>query len=259
MRILLIFTFVFLISITPALAGENIIYHDGDAVLEGYWVPSACPDRDTPAPTVLVIHQWMGLTEYEKMRADMLAKECYNAFAIDMYGRGIRPSSKEEAGKLATLYKSDPALARKRITAALDYVRNRKDVKSSSVAAIGYCFGGTMALELARSGADIAGVISFHGGLSTPAPLTQPGTIKAAVQVHHGAADPFVPPEEVSSFMKEMDVADADWALTQYADAVHAFTQKNAGNDPSTGAAYNEKADRRSWSAALDFLGEILK
>lgn len=259
MRVSAFFLIVFFLAAGPAFAGETVAYQDGDTVLEGYWAPANCNDHGMPAPTVIVIHQWMGLTDYEKMRADMLAAQCYNAFAADMYGKGVRPVNKDEAGNQASLYKKDPALARKRINAALNYVRSRSGADAGRIAAIGYCFGGTMALELARSGADIAGAVSFHGGLSTPARVTKPGIIRAAVQIHHGAADPFVPQEEVTGFMKEMDEAGADWTLTQYADAVHAFTQKNAGNDSSTGAAYNEKADRRSWTAMIDFLGETLK
>ena len=188
----------------------------------------------------------------------MLAAQCYNAFAVDMYGKGIRPGNYDEAGAQAGKYKSDPALARRRIKAALDYVRTRTDINPARIGVIGYCFGGSMALELARSGADINSVISFHGGLSTPAPATKPGSIKAAIQIHHGAADPHVPPDEVAAFKAEMTAADADWSMTQYPGAVHAFTQKSAGNDPSTGVAYNAEADRLSWAAALDFLRETL-
>lgn len=256
-KLLLLGVLMSLLPLLNAHAGETVSYKDGTTELEGYYVPSTCKSP-AAAPVVLVIHQWMGLTDNEKMRADMLAHACYNAFAVDMYGKGIRPKNTDEAGTLATLYKNDPALGRRRITAALDFVRNGIAANSKhKIAVIGYCFGGTMALELARSGADIKGAISFHGGLSTPAPVTQPGIIKAAIQVHHGADDPLVPSKEVEAFTKEMNSANADWSLTQYAHAVHAFTQREAGNDPSSGVAYNEKADRRSWQAALGFLKEI--
>ena len=244
----------------PALAhaGEPIIYKDGETELEGYWAAQTCGEmKHKPAPTVLIIHQWKGLTDYEKDRADQLAALCYNAFAVDMYGKGIRPQTNEDAGKEATIYKSNSPLARQRITAALDFIRKRIDVDPTKIAAMGYCFGGTMALELARSGADVDGVISFHGGLGTPAPASKPGEIKASVQVHHGEADTMVPPDEVAAFGKEMNAAQADWLFTSYSGAVHAFTQKNAGNDPSSGVAYNEKADHRSWESSIDFLKEI--
>lgn len=252
------FLVLFLLAAQPAAAGQMVPYYDGETVLEGYWAPAQCPEgqQEGEHPAVLIIHQWMGLGDYEKMRADMLAARCYNAFAVDMYGQGQRPQNREEASGFSGLFKDDPALARRRINAALDFVRNIKGVDSARTAALGYCFGGTMALELARSGADVNGVISFHGGLSTRAPA-EPDTVRAAIQIHHGAADRFVPQEDVINFMMEMDMAGVDWALTQYAGAVHAFTEKDAGDDPSSGVAYNEKADIRSWAAALAFLDEL--
>lgn len=259
MKPLFIFLAVFFLAL-PAhadFAGSPVSYFDGDTELEGYWSPSQCTDKTEPAPIVLVVHQWKGLGDYEKTRADMLSAQCYNAFAVDMYGKGIRPANTEEAGVQASTYKGNPDLARGRINAALKFAREQKGVDPDRIAAIGYCFGGTMALELARSGADLDGIISFHGGLGTPAPLTKPGVIKPSVQIHHGAADPLVPPEEVESFINEMNTAGADWEMTQYAGAVHSFTEKEAGNDPSKGMAYNEKADKRSWEAAQNFLKEV--
>lgn len=239
----------------PAIAGETLTYADDDTTLEGYLARA----DDDNAPLVLIVHQWKGLGAYEKQRADMLAAAGYNAFAIDMYGKGIRPASTEEAAAESATYKNDPALARKRLNAALDYARTLTGVDDSRIAIIGYCFGGTMALELARSGADINAAISFHGGLATKAAPSAPGSIKAAIEIHHGADDPYVPAAEVTAFITEMNTAKADWVMAQYAGAVHSFTEKAAGDDPSKGAAYNEKADTRSWSAALDFLGETLK
>jgi dienelactone hydrolase len=245
-------------SAAPAMAGETVIYRDGDLALEGYFAPARC-DNPAKAPVVMIVHQWMGLGDYEKRRADMLAAQCYNAFAVDMYGQGVRPANRTEAAAQAGIYKNSPAVARGRMKAALNYVRRRTDVDPGRVAVIGYCFGGSMALELARSGADIDAVVTFHGGLATKAPVTGPGTIKAAIQVNHGADDPNVPPAEVEAFKHEMDAAGADWMFISYAGAVHSFTEKEAGNDPSKGVAYNEKADRRSWDAALAFLKEALK
>lgn len=257
MRFYLLLLAALIFMTDPVLAGESISYYDGSTALEGYWEPSQC-NTAKPAPTILIIHQWMGLTDYEKMRAGLLAAQCYNALAVDMYGKGIRPTNYDDAGKQASIYKDDPVLARQRIGAALEYVRTRSDVDAAQIAAIGYCFGGSMALELARSGADIKSVISFHGGLSSPAPVTLPGAIKANIQIHHGAADPLVPPDEVAAFKSEMESAHASWSMTQYPGAVHAFTQKSAGNDPSTGVAYNAEADRLSWEAALKYLRETL-
>ena len=244
---------------TPALAGETVTYMDGDVKLEGYLARAQSDLSGRPSPLVLIIHQWKGLTAYERMRADMLAKLGYNALAIDMYGQGVRPASDTDSGTEAGKYKNNPALARKRIQAALDYAHTLKTVDTTRIGVIGYCFGGGMALEAARMGAnDVKAVVSFHGDLSSKAPVTKTGVIKAAVQVNHGAEDPHVTPAQVATFEQEMRSAGADWMFTQYSGAVHAFTQKDAGNDPSKGAAYNEKADLRSWNSATDFLRTAL-
>ncbi|HEY0552143.1 MAG TPA: dienelactone hydrolase family protein, partial [Verrucomicrobiae bacterium] len=159
---------------------------------------------------------------------------------------------------LAGKYKSDRPLLRARITAALETFRANERVNSKQIAAIGYCFGGTTVLELARNGADIAGLVSFHGGLSTPSP-SDAKNIKCKVVALHGADDPFVPAEEVTAFEKEMRDAKVDWQLTAYGGAVHSFTDKNAGNDNSKGSAYNAAADARSWRAMTAFFDEVLR
>ncbi|MBI4030284.1 MAG: dienelactone hydrolase family protein [Proteobacteria bacterium] len=251
-----IFAFLMLLAAfsLPAHAGETVTYKDGDTVLEGYF---ARTDAPAPAPVILVIHQWKGLTDYEKMRADMLAAKGYNAFAIDMYGQGVRPVTNEEAGALATKYKNDPDLSRRRIAAALDLVKSMSSA-GPEIAVMGYCFGGTMALEAARGGMDFDAFVSFHGGLSTPDPA-QAGVIKAPLLVHHGADDPFVPPADVAAFEREMMDAGTQMTLYAYVGAVHAFTQKEAGNDPTKGAAYNAEADIMSWERTMAFLDNILK
>lgn len=239
---------------TPAFAGETVLYKDGDTVLEGYFARTSAP---APAPVVLIVHQWKGLGDYEKRRADMLAAQGYNAFAIDMYGQGIRPKDKTEAAKQAGIYKGDSVLARRRVHAAIALVQTMSSV-GPQIAIIGYCFGGTMALEAARAGEPLAAAISFHGGLATKAPAA-PGAIIAKLQVHHGADDPNVKPDEVASFKEEMKTAGASLEFYAYPGAVHSFTEKEAGNDPSTGAAYNEAADKLSWSRSLDFLKTAFK
>ncbi len=253
-RLFLTAMFVFLSA--PAMAGETREYLDNDKRLEGYL---ALPDKEEFSgrrPAVMIIHQWKGLGDYEKRRADMLADLGYVAFAVDMYGKGIRPASREEAAAESSKYKNDPDLARGRAMAALDYVRSLPRVDAEDIAAIGYCFGGTMALELARAGADIDAVVSFHGGLSTKDDADD-DDVKASILVHHGAADPHVDEDEVEDFMEEMDDVNADWQFIAYAGAVHAFTEKEAGNDPSTGVAYDAKADKRSWAYTLEFFKQI--
>lgn len=243
-----IFTVICLFSV-PALAGEALLYKDGPVTLEGYF---ARTDAPAPAPVVLIVHQWKGLGEYEKRRADMLAEQGYNAFAIDMYGKGVRPQTAEEAGKQAGRYKNDPVLARQRLHAALTQIRSMSSV-GPEIAIIGYCFGGTMALEAARAGEPLAAAISFHGGLATKAPATE-NALKTPVLVHHGADDPHVPPAEVVAFEQEMASAHAQMTFYAYPGAVHSFTDQAAGNDPTKGAAYNEDADVLSWQRSLSFL-----
>ena len=208
-------------------------------------------------PGVLVIHQWMGPTDYERMRAGMLAELGYVAFVGDVYGVAVRPTDQASAGKAAGRYKGDRPLFRKRVVASLAQLRAQPEVDKDKIAAVGYCFGGTGVLELARSGADIRGVVSFHGGLDSPDPAAGK-RIKAKITVLHGAADPFVKAADIAAFRAELDAAKVDWQMVLYSGAVHAFTQEGAGNDPSKGAAYNASADRRSWGVMRSFLAEVL-
>lgn len=235
---------------------KTVEYKEGDTTLEG-WV--AYDDSVKGArPGVLIVHQWKGLGAYEKMRAEMLAKMGYVAFACDIYGKGIRPTAMPDAAAQAGKYKNDRPLLRKRVNAGLETLLKQEGVDKKKVAAIGYCFGGTSVLELARSGADVGGVVSFHGGLGSPTP-EDAKNIKAKVLALHGADDPNVPSAEVGAFEKEMRDAKVDWQLVAYGNAVHSFTDKGAGNDNSKGAAYNEKADKRSWEDMKDLFAEIFK
>lgn len=235
---------------------ETVEYKQGDATLEGF---HAYDDSISgKRPGVLIVHQWKGLGEYEKKRAEMLAKLGYNVFAADIYGKGIRPTTPKEAGGLAGKYKSDRALLRERVKSGLEALRKNAMTDPKKIAAIGYCFGGTTVLELARSGEDISGVVSFHGGLSTPNP-TDAKNIRGKVLALHGADDPNVPAPEVAAFEDEMRKAGADWQLVSYGGAVHSFTDWNAGSDNSRGAAYNERADKRSWEAMKGFFNELFR
>lgn len=234
---------------------ETIEYRQGDAVLEGYL---AYPEGASKLPAVMVIHDWTGVGSYAKMRAEKLAGMGYVAFAADIYGKGIRPTTPEECGKQAGVYRADRALMRARANAGLDVLRKMDRVDPAKIAVIGYCFGGGCALELARSGSPVAGVVSFHGNLDTPNP-DDAKQIKAKILVCHGADDPYVPAEQVAAFMKEMRDAKVDWQFIAYGGAVHSFTRADAGTDPSKGAAYNAEADRRSWTAMTDFFGELFR
>lgn len=239
-----------------ALQTKVVEYKLGDTVLEGYlaWDDAFQGKR----PGVLVVHEWTGLGDYAKGRAKQLAGMGYVAFAADIYGKGIRPKSIAEAAATATGYKKNRSLMRARVGAGLEVLRQNPLCDSRHVAAIGYCFGGTCVLELARSGADLAGVVSFHGALDTPNPADAKH-IRCKVLVLHGGDDPHVPPKDVDAFEDEMRSAGVDWQVVAYGGAVHSFTNPGAGNDKSRGAAYDATADRRSWEAMKAFFAEVLK
>ncbi|MBV6477849.1 MAG: hypothetical protein HGGPFJEG_00593 [Ignavibacteria bacterium] len=256
MKKIIFFLIIFFTSMKThsEIVTKDIEYNDGNTVLQGYLAYDN--SNENLRPGILIIHQWRGISDYEKMRAKQLAGEGYVAFAADIYGKDIRPSNTEEAGKEAGKYYGDLNLYRQRLITGLEELKKQKYVDAGKTAVIGYCFGGSGALELARSGADIKGAVSFHGGLKT-ANTEDAKKIKCRILVQHGAVDPFVPDEDVSNFKKEMENAGVDYVLTEYAGAVHSFTLASAGSDTSKGSAYNEKADKRSWRAMLEFFGEI--
>jgi len=183
-------------------------YTDGDLVLEGF-VAWDSELESKKSPGVLIVHQWMGLTDYEKGRCKQLAKLGYVAFALDIYGKDNRPTNRGEAGKAAGAFKQDRALYRQRLNLGLAQLQAEPMVDGERIAAIGYCFGGTGVLELARSGAEVSGVVSFHGGLDSPAP-EDGKKIQTKVLVCHGADDPFVPVADIEAFTKELNDAKVD-------------------------------------------------
>ena len=225
---------------------ETVEYKQGDTVLEGYWAWDDAAKK--PKPAVIVVHEWKGPGEYTRQRAQQLAKLGYVAFAADIYGKDVRPRSHEEAGKAAGMLRENRDLMRARAQAAIDLVAKDKRVDPSKMAAIGYCFGGTTVLELARSGAKVGGVVSFHGGLDSPAPADGKN-IKSRVLVLHGASDKGISDADKLAFEKELTDAKVDWQLVEYGGAVHCFTHKDAGNDPSKGCAYDARADTKNRSA----------
>lgn len=236
------------------ISARAIEYRDGDAVLEG-WL--AVPDGLTgKVPSVLIVHDWKGVQEYPKSRAEQLAKLGYPAFVVDIYGQGVRPNDPKECAELAGKYKSDRATFRRRLLAGLEEFRKQPNVDPERIAAIGYCFGGTGVLELARAGADVRGVVSFHGGLDSPNPADG-RNIRARVLILHGADDPFVPEAGISALTAELNGAGVDWQMVSYGGAVHSFSNPGAGNDKSTGNAYDAKTDRRSWEHMMAFFREL--
>jgi dienelactone hydrolase len=243
------------VTVQAKIVTQTIEYKQGDTTLEGYLAYDDAIAGKRPG--VLVVHQWLGLTDYEKHRAEQLAQLGYVAFCADIYGKGTRPKDVSEAGPLAGKYKNDRALLRERVKAALDVLAKNEFVDPKRIAAIGYCFGGTTVLELARSGAEVNGVVSFHGGLDSPTPADGKN-ITGKVLVLAGADDPFQKPEDLTAFENEMRDNKVDWQIVLFGGAVHSFTQPNPGFS-NPGAKYNEKADQRSWQAMKDFFAEIFK
>jgi len=244
----------------PALAMSAIVkktveYKLAGKSYEGYLAYDDAVKE--PRAGVLVVHDWLGVTDKTKEKVDQYASLGYVAFAVDIYGKGVRPANHDEAGKLAGMFKKDRTMLRARMQQGLKVLRDQPQVDKKRLAAVGYCFGGTAALELARAGADLKSVVSFHGGLDSPRP-EDGKKIKAHVLALHGADDPFVPVADLTAWEDEMKKSGVDYELVKYGGAVHAFTDKTAGNDNSKGGAYNEKADKRSWVTMQDFLKETL-
>lgn len=239
-----------------ALQTKMLEYKDGETVLQGYVVYDDAIEGKRPG--ILVVHDWMGFGDFSNAKARALAQLGYTALAVDIYGKDVRPKNTDDAALQSGIYKADRALLRRRILAAYETLKNEISVDADRIAVIGFCFGGTTALELARSGAPIKAVVSFHGGLSTPSP-SDAKNVTAKILALHGADDPYVSPSEVQAFEQEMNGAGVDWQLIKYSGAVHAFTNPGAGHDNTKGAAYNERADKRSWVAMKDFFDEIFK
>lgn len=233
---------------------ETIEYKQGDTILQGYVAYDA--KLAAKRPGIVVVHDWMGLGAFTKKRAEELAEMGYTAFAADVYGKDVRPKDAKEAAEQAKKYKTDRALLRARMQAAYDELLKHKTVDKSKTAAMGFCFGGTSALELARAGAPLSGVVSFHGGLSTPTPADAKN-IRGQILILHGADDPFVPALEVADFEREMNASKVGYRIEKYPGAVHSFTNPEAGNDNSKGAAYNADADRKSKAEMKKFLTSI--
>jgi len=242
-------------SAQARLVTKNVEYRQGDTVLEGYLAYDDAVKGKRPG--VLVIHEWTGVNSFVKTQVERLAALGYVAFAADIYGKGVRPATPEAAGREAAKYRGkDRSLLRARAAAGLDALAACPLVDANRLAVTGYCFGGTAALELARSGAKLLGTVSFHGGLDTPVPADAL-KIRGKVLALHGADDPHVPPEQVAAFQQEMRLAKVDWEMVYYGGAVHSFTNPDSGNDPSKGVAYNPEAARRSWAEMKLFLAEV--
>lgn len=232
---------------------SNHIYHHGQEELHGFIAHDA--KIDTPRPAVIVMHDWSGRNEFACNKAQVLAELGYVGFAVDMYGKARLGATNEEKMALMQPLTSNRRFLSERVNVALDTVKLLPQVDPNRIAVIGFCFGGLCALDLARSGADLRGVVSFHGLLAKPEHKTAE-SIKAKILVLHGYDDPMVNPQQVNAFCAEMNAAKADWQVHMYGLVQHAFTNPVA-HDLDLGLIYNEQAAKRSWITMTNFLQEI--
>jgi dienelactone hydrolase len=252
---------LFALLIAPAtqaaVKGEEVSYKAGNTTLKGYLAYDDAVKGKRPG--VLVVHEWWGHNEYARERARMLAGLGYTALALDMYGDGHQAHHPDEAGKFSGEVRKNLAMAKQRFDAAAGVLKKHPTVDAKNIAAIGYCFGGAIVLEMARQGEPLKGVVSFHGSLNTDQPA-RAGQVKARVLVAHGADDPFVPAAQVEAFKQEMDAAKVNYKFIAYPGAKHGFTSKEAdenGRKFNLPLAYNAEADQKSWAEMQAFFKEI--
>ena len=236
-----------------AIVSNTVGYLDGDVLLEAFFAFDDSLSGRRPA--VLINHTWAGRDNFVAEKAKKLAALGYVGFAVDMYGKGVLGSSSEENAKLMQPFMDSREMLQKRMQAALYAVKLLPWVDDSKIAAMGFCFGGLCSLDLARTGADLKGVVSFHGLLCAPG-NTQGNAIKAKILALHGHDDPMGPVEQVLAFQQEMTKAGADWQFHTFGHTMHAFTNP-AANNPDFGTVYQPDADRRSWLAMESFFTEI--
>lgn len=246
-------------SVWAKVTGREVEYRSGEMVLKGYLAENSSLKGKRPA--VLVVHEWWGHNEYARKRARMLAELGYVALAVDMFGDGKTAKHPDDAGKFAGEVMKNKAVGEARFHAALDYINQQPGVDPTRIAAIGYCFGGGVVLHMARQGADLKGVASFHGSLATDSPA-RPGSVKAQVLVFNGEADKMVPPEQVAAFKEEMTKAGARFRYVGYPGVMHSFTNPDADSYAkkfSLPLAYDKKADENSWAETVKFLAGIFR
>lgn len=246
-------------SATPEYAGEEVEYTAGGVTMKGYlaYDKNATEKR----PGVLVVHEWWGHNEHTRNSADKLAEAGYIALAVDMYGDGKVATHPEDAKKFSGQVMQDFEMGKKRFNAARQLLESHEKTEAGEIAAIGYCFGGGVVLNMARQGADLDAVVSLHGSLNAVKPAEK-DVVKAHILVLNGADDPFVPKEQVEAFKKEMDAANADYEFISYPNAKHAFTNPKAteiGKEHNLPLEYNAEVAEKSWEATLSFLDKTFK
>jgi dienelactone hydrolase len=237
-----------------ATKSRTVDYTIGDQAFQGVFVyPHSSKGK---IPGVLMVHNWLGISDETKRQAERVAKLGVAVFAVDVYGKGVRAKGAQDAMALAGKYKGDRKLFRERVMRGLEVLREQKEVEPGKTIAVGYCFGGTGVIELARAGADVLAVVSFHGGLDSPNPADGKN-IKARVIALQGADDPFVKAADIAAFQSEMRANHVDWEMAVYGGAVHSFTDTSAGSDSKTGQAYDANADKRSFEVLTDLLTDL--
>lgn len=236
-----------------ALHTETVQYRHGDLMLQGYLAYDDSSQAQRPG--VLVVHEWWGLNEHAKKKAEGLAREGYVALAVDMYGEGKTTDHPNTAGEWAGAVRQNRQLSRERFLAAYDVLKGHRLTRKDAIAAIGYCFGGFVVLSMAQEGVDLRAVASFHGAF--PAEKPAPGSIKAKILICHGADDPLIKPEQIVQYQENLRSAGADWQFISYGGAKHSFTNPAADKVGMPAIGYNPAADRRSWQAMLSLFNEV--
>ena len=240
----------------PSIKEENVRYSADTSTLNGFIVYDA--NAKNPQPVVLIVHEWWGLNDYVKNRARQLANMGYVAMAVDMFGNGRNAANPQEAQAMVTPFYTNPQLMKTRFDAALNKVKEYKQADTGNIAAIGYCFGGSVVLNTAKMGSPLNGVVSFHGGLEGV--TADKNLLKAKILVCHGEADSFVPADQITTFRKQLDSIGADYTFKTYPGATHAFTNPGAteaGKRFNIPIAYNGAADTASWNDMKSFFGTI--
>ena len=243
----------------PKVQGRTVEYTAQGTVMKGYFAYDE--NIKGKRPGVLIVHEWWGLNEYARKRARMLAELGYNALAVDMFGEGKEAMHPDDAGKFSSELMKNFDVAKARFAAAMDFLKQQPTADPTRVAAIGYCFGGGVVLNMARQGVDLKGVASFHGSLTAVKPA-QPGSVRAKILVLSGGADKFITPEQIEAFKQEMKAAGADFRFISYPGVLHSFTNPEAtelGKKFNMPIGYNAEADEESWAELKGFLNQIFK
>jgi dienelactone hydrolase len=243
-----------------AIQEEPVTYKDGDTVLKGFIVYDDASKAKRPG--IVVVHEWWGITKHVREEARKFAAQGYTAFVADMYGDAKTADNPKDAGALSGAVRKNPAVMQSRFNAAKNLLSKHATVNASKIGASGYCFGGSVVLDMARAGTDLKGVAAFHAGLGAAGPAAAAGAVKAKVLVLNGADDPFIKPDSVDAFKKEMDAAKVEYRYINYPGAVHAFTNPEAtekGKQFNLPLAYNADADNQSKAEAAKFFSSVFK